>query len=168
MHETLVRPVPRRVASARPRLHVGWYRARRVSGNLVLRRTGKPRPPPSPAPAAGHPRWPTGRPSNRAFAISPVRRSVLCDDQMAISQQLPRRPLADRAAARRGTQRAVTAVGGVILWRGVAGGWLRAGERGRVGRVVALRGQATFPWVCLLYTSPSPRDGLLSRMPSSA
>ena len=24
------------------------------------------------------------------------------------------------------------------------------------------------PWFCLLYTSPSPRDGLLSRMPSSA
>ena len=24
------------------------------------------------------------------------------------------------------------------------------------------------PWHCLLYTSPSPRDGLLSRMPSSA
>ena len=24
------------------------------------------------------------------------------------------------------------------------------------------------PWPCLLYTSPSPRDGLLSRMPSSA
>ena len=23
-------------------------------------------------------------------------------------------------------------------------------------------------WSCLLYTSPSPRDGLLSRMPSSA
>ena len=28
-------------------------------------------------------------------------------------------------------------------------------------------GGATFP-ICLLYTSPSPRDGLLSRMPSSA
>ena len=30
--------------------------------------------------------------------------------------------------------------------------------------------QAAFGWVyaCLLYTSPSPRDGLLSRMPSSA
>ena len=27
---------------------------------------------------------------------------------------------------------------------------------------------ATFPKGCLLYTSPSPRDGLLSRMPSSA
>ena len=25
-----------------------------------------------------------------------------------------------------------------------------------------------YPWCCLLYTSPSPRDGLLSRMPSSA
>ena len=24
------------------------------------------------------------------------------------------------------------------------------------------------PYYCLLYTSPSPRDGLLSRMPSSA
>ena len=27
---------------------------------------------------------------------------------------------------------------------------------------------ATDPGSCLLYTSPSPRDGLLSRMPSSA
>ena len=27
---------------------------------------------------------------------------------------------------------------------------------------------ATVHWACLLYTSPSPRDGLLSRMPSSA
>ena len=30
-----------------------------------------------------------------------------------------------------------------------------------------LNGQSTVN-VCLLYTSPSPRDGLLSRMPSSA
>ena len=28
--------------------------------------------------------------------------------------------------------------------------------------------QAVMPMTCLLYTSPSPRDGLLSRMPSSA
>ena len=27
---------------------------------------------------------------------------------------------------------------------------------------------ATLSTICLLYTSPSPRDGLLSRMPSSA
>ena len=28
--------------------------------------------------------------------------------------------------------------------------------------------QDTYNYFCLLYTSPSPRDGLLSRMPSSA
>ena len=31
-----------------------------------------------------------------------------------------------------------------------------------------LYGGFTLPGGCLLYTSPSPRDGLLSRMPSSA
>ena len=36
------------------------------------------------------------------------------------------------------------------------------------GAPVLLSGQATFAGYCLLYTSPSPRDGLLSRMPSSA
>ena len=35
-------------------------------------------------------------------------------------------------------------------------------------RQVALRIQSALPPTCLLYTSPSPRDGLLSRMPSSA
>ena len=38
--------------------------------------------------------------------------------------------------------------------------------------MAALSGLALFHpalfWLCLLYTSPSPRDGLLSRMPSSA
>ena len=28
--------------------------------------------------------------------------------------------------------------------------------------------ESKYPYTCLLYTSPSPRDGLLSRMPSSA
>ena len=28
--------------------------------------------------------------------------------------------------------------------------------------------KSAFAYICLLYTSPSPRDGLLSRMPSSA
>ena len=31
-----------------------------------------------------------------------------------------------------------------------------------------MQGQVPQGGVCLLYTSPSPRDGLLSRMPSSA
>ena len=30
------------------------------------------------------------------------------------------------------------------------------------------RARVVYPIGCLLYTSPSPRDGLLSRMPSSA
>ena len=29
-------------------------------------------------------------------------------------------------------------------------------------------GKDTNPWICLLYTSPSPRDPKISRMPSSA
>ena len=35
--------------------------------------------------------------------------------------------------------------------------------RGKDGKFTAIDGYS-----CLLYTSPSPRDGLLSRMPSSA
>ena len=31
-----------------------------------------------------------------------------------------------------------------------------------------LAGQGVYIWICLLYTSPSPRDATLSRMPSSA
>ena len=38
------------------------------------------------------------------------------------------------------------------------------GKRSKRGRLVLVRDSDT----CLLYTSPSPRDGLLSRMPSSA
>ena len=34
--------------------------------------------------------------------------------------------------------------------------------------IVGIRMANTHPQTCLLYTSPSPRDGLLSRMPSSA
>ena len=43
-----------------------------------------------------------------------------------------------------------------------------------IGLIVALPGMSHNRWlrlpsrICLLYTSPSPRDGLLSRMPSSA
>ena len=37
-----------------------------------------------------------------------------------------------------------------------------------VARVSNPNNQANPNYACLLYTSPSPRDGLLSRMPSSA
>ena len=36
-----------------------------------------------------------------------------------------------------------------------------------IGRATALKFANEGAKVCLLYTSPSPRDGLLSRMPSS-
>ena len=39
-------------------------------------------------------------------------------------------------------------------------------ENEPTGATIDSSGQ--FVWTCLLYTSPSPRDGLLSRMPSSA
>src|SRR5680860_1724087 len=38
----------------------------------------------------------------------------------------------------------------------------------RVCRIEPIEGDGHHTPVCLLYTSPSPRDGLLSRMPSSA
>ena len=41
----------------------------------------------------------------------------------------------------------------------------RARAKGRAARILKPFSQLT---ICLLYTSPSPRDGLLSRMPSSA
>ena len=39
---------------------------------------------------------------------------------------------------------------------------------GRYNGFVTSNEQIDGAWACLLYTSPSPRDGLLSRMPSSA
>ena len=38
----------------------------------------------------------------------------------------------------------------------------------RKNRIRVLAGDKVQVEICLLYTSPSPRDGLLSRMPSSA
>ena len=46
------------------------------------------------------------------------------------------------------------------------------GVNGFIGHHLSKRILETTDWdvygICLLYTSPSPRDGLLSRMPSSA
>ena len=53
------------------------------------------------------------------------------------------------------------------------GGEWRPSIGGEVSKIVSPVTESTvaevaMPSVCLLYTSPSPRDGLLSRMPSSA
>ena len=81
-----------------------------------------------------------------------------------------------RLASSFGTAQAPTGPGRLGQWH--------AGETGReqpmTGTVTALRGRAEAPdirfastyvaydYLCLLYTSPSPRDATLSRMPSSA
>ena len=41
-------------------------------------------------------------------------------------------------------------------------------EKGLTQSELAEKVGTTKSYICLLYTSPSPRDGLLSRMPSSA
>ena len=65
----------------------------------------------------------------------------------------------------------------VLVYLAVSIRVLRQYERGVVfllGRFEGIRGPGLtlifvpFQQICLLYTSPSPRDGLLSRMPSSA
>ena len=55
--------------------------------------------------------------------------------------------------------RRLEALGLTMYGQMTAGSWIYIGSQGIV--------QGTFE-TCLLYTSPSPRDGLLSRMPSSA
>ena len=47
----------------------------------------------------------------------------------------------------------------VLCWELNSLGWLTGERESRVNGLV---------WCCLLYTSPSPRDATLSRMPSSA
>ena len=47
-------------------------------------------------------------------------------------------------------------------------GKLQAGWLGQYFKKNEFSFDSCFSGTCLLYTSPSPRDGLLSRMPSSA
>ena len=54
-----------------------------------------------------------------------------------------------------------------LSWRGTPKSWGYSGldqiNTDNVGNL-----QLVWSWACLLYTSPSPRDATLSRMPSSA
>ena len=54
--------------------------------------------------------------------------------------------------------------------KGLGAGGIGVKKVNAVGAVYNMTDISQFPgfYTCLLYTSPSPRDGLLSRMPSSA
>ena len=61
----------------------------------------------------------------------------------------------------------IGAIAGLVLLNYVQG--VEEDVENRVARVdVFVITQDVIAGTCLLYTSPSPRDGLLSRMPSSA
>src|SRR5665647_1184115 len=53
------------------------------------------------------------------------------------------------------------------LWQGL-GYYSRARNMHIAARQIMNEFNGLFPYTIILYTSPSPRDGLLSRMPSSA
>ena len=62
----------------------------------------------------------------------------------------------------------------ILTWSGTAGdatafgGMFKADSFASYMKILVLLGTFGALYICLLYTSPSPRDGLLSRMPSSA
>ena len=65
---------------------------------------------------------------------------------------------------------AIAILGLVIM--AIQGAWVRKQDAGESKMAEIAQhiheGALAFLNACLLYTSPSPRDGLLSRMPSSA
>ena len=69
-------------------------------------------------------------------------------------------------------QRLLTDTGGTYGqgYDGASGAEVAAAVSGETTRLVRHITEQDLPYseICLLYTSPSPRDGLLSRMPSSA
>ena len=60
-------------------------------------------------------------------------------------------------------------IGGLLLKHWLRQEWRRTGmPMRRANEACGVKDAAVRKYLCLLYTSPSPRDGLLSRMPSSA
>ena len=59
-------------------------------------------------------------------------------------------------------------IGAVTFTPSFAPGLYHKGDGKDLGHALEFKSEVQFSYSCLLYTSPSPRDGLLSRMPSSA
>ena len=104
------------------------------------------------------------------------RLRLRADPAAAAEEHHDRRPLGlsedrvpesfERRAAFARARELLPAIAAAILGAIAAG----PGQGLLLGAVVGLVAAPLrrFPMPCLLYTSPSPRDGLLSRMPSSA
>ena len=81
---------------------------------------------------------------------------------------IPGRPKIDNAGQAEFTKTAADYLSKPYLEKlGVQGKKFLAEHRAALERIEKLTGVDRYT-LCLLYTSPSPRDGLLSRMPSSA
>ena len=63
---------------------------------------------------------------------------------------------------------ALTKVGSIGIATGISLTGVTTTQDAKVGSGITLSPDGHGYYTCLLYTSPSPRDGLLSRMPSSA
>ena len=102
-------------------------------------------------------------------ALAPALALVLLPAATALgSAALPR---IDRSCAASTTMTLATGRRGALI----GGAALAAAARAALARAAAADADPSFSrapsgllYNCLLYTSPSPRDGLLSRMPSSA
>ena len=79
---------------------------------------------------------------------------------VTLTGEEPQLPSSFRVAAAAQASIAAAGLAAAQLWR------LRSGQSQHV--TVDMRHAIVECRSCLLYTSPSPRDGLLSRMPSSA
>ena len=93
----------------------------------------------------------------------------ILDAAFAKSAELRLKPLVVTILDARGVLKIAAAQDGTSLMRGeiAHGKAYGALAMGMGSRALYQRAQEQ-AYFCLLYTSPSPRDGLLSRMPSSA
>ena len=115
-------------------------------------------------PPGGYPtfRWEGERPTS--YNESPISAKLVKEGKiLPVEERLPWPddvlvlPLDDEVGIYGGFIRLTSSIPGKLDSLSVSGCFHRDADG--IGRV---------PTICLLYTSPSPRDGLLSRMPSSA
>ena len=86
----------------------------------------------------------------------------MADDSVALWSEQDRRDLFEQTAVQRGLTAVIVEKDYWVCWT------LGLLFNGPLGKNVVFKGGTSLSKVCLLYTSPSPRDRQKSRMPSSA